>query len=251
MKIGQVDWDIIFLDFIKMGNRHDVLDALDPYFEAFKNENKLLSEYSQRYEEAVKKVKHLENKTILNEDEFNEWEGTVGWFESIGEEIGFREESLATGLIIALWKLTNHMAETTAQGLKFRLVDLPINKFDIFRKGPMVKSEYWALALNAASNYVRHADDWNKNLSAYIRHGNGNWKTDIPDSVGTKSFSDTKRNLKILENIGLNVENLITTNTLAYNVAEKLNILNKAEVEKTYFSWIDEVYSFSKIKLGK
>lgn len=251
MKIGQVDWDNMFLDFIKMTDRQDILDALDPYYDAFKKEKNLSQEYNKRYEEAVRSVKHLENKSSLSEDEFNEWEGTVGWFENIGEEIGFREESLATGLIIALWKLTNHLSETTSQGLKIRSIILPQNKFDIFRIGPQVNSEYWALALNAASNYVRHSDDWNKNLLEYIRRGTGNWQVDIPDKDGDKRFGDTKRNLKILENIGLNVENLITSNNLAYTVAEKLGILNKVDVEKTYFTWVDDVYNFSKKKLGK
>ncbi len=41
MKTGQIDWDGMFLDFIKMSKRHEILDALDPYNDAFRKEKKL------------------------------------------------------------------------------------------------------------------------------------------------------------------------------------------------------------------
>lgn len=244
IKLGKVNWDRMLLELIQMSERRELIDALDPYYKALKTERNQFNEHSIKYDKALQAVKHLENKSALTEEEYYEWEGSVGWLDNIGEEIGFREESLATGLTIALWKLVNNLSLTVASGLKSRSIPVE-SKFHIFRLGPKIGNEPWALALNAASNYVRHADDWNKNLRKHIRNGAGSWKTDIPD----KENADTKRNLLILENIGCDVELLISPNDLSFSIAEKIRIIKQSEMEKLYFSWVEDVYQFSKTQL--
>lgn len=251
MKVGQTNWDGMFLSLIEMCKRPEIIDALEPYYDALKKEKKLTEHYSNLYEKAVENVKHLETKSSMSEEEHYEWEGAVGWFETIGEEIGFREESLATGLIISLWKPVNHLSLTTYHGLNSRSIKLPHNKFDVFRIGPKIGSEYWAHSLNAASNYVRHSDEWYKNLAKYMRDGTGNWRVDIPDIDESKNFINTKKNLEILENIGLEVDFLISSNEMSHCIAEKLGILDKSNAENIYLEWTEEVHKFVKTKLGR
>ena len=176
----------------------------------------------------------------MTQDEHDEWYGTVGFYESMGEEIGFREESL-TGLIIAIWKLVNNLSITTSRGLN-RKKSSSIDKFTIFRQGPMINSEYWAHCVNAASNYVRHADDWNKKFSPLLKKGSGDWKADLPES-------NSKRNLEILVNIGLDAERLISSNDLSYQVAEKLGIITKSQFSSTFKEWSEAVLEFTRNEL--
>jgi hypothetical protein len=236
----KMNWNVFFLEFLKLSSREDILFALEPYYDGFSARKVKITELDNEYKEAVKLVPHLENRSCLTLEEHNEWEGTIGWYEHMWEENAFKEDSLATGLIIALWKLANHYALAVAKGLSNKGSNGNITKYDLFMMGPKVKGQPWAKSINAASNYLRHADDWSK-FYKDIRD-----RKSFDEAGSNNSDKISLMNIKILTDLGIDVDLLLLTNDMSYRIAEKLEILKWSRMRELYSEWLGYVGKFAK-----
>lgn len=205
------------------------------------------------FEEAAKGVKHLQEKAELTEDEYNELEGAVGWFDDAVAEYQSHRDVIAESILIAMSTMVKTRAKAGhsllaqyGKGKKYYLEDL-------LSLGPKVKGVSWANGVYVGGNYVRHRDEWRVFPYEKVKLENGDsaMRRTTEDLVSLLKTDFQKANAKIVSDLGIPQKDFLEhSRNVSHEIAKKLDLYNVSGFAPLFHTWREEMIAFVKATIG-
>ncbi len=242
----------------KNADYDDLTTACQPIW----NANKLVTESSQKklaeYAEWIEEAEKIQNSgRVLGDDE----EIYVDRVDSFLHDESFifhtSRSGLAWSLILVISKLMSKDFQLAADTLNrisptFGKLKWNPKVVEIYSLGPKVGNEPWAMCIRAASNYVRHSNEWRvATTKKEIVNGKEEF-VKITDPLVNQLDPDQRPSATTLISIGLPEEDLLTrSGDQAYRICEILRLFDENDLRGFFFDWNDALVAYIKTMNGK
>lgn len=251
MKIGKTDFKKMALNILENDWIGEQLEtATSKITEAIRTIENQAVNLEKKYEEERMAVAHLESKSSLTQDEYFELEGTLGWMESYFEDAQLQINSLSQGLIIVASNFMKQVLKNAKGYYHYGKVQ-PDTESTLMKIGPKINLVFWADALNAASNYVRHSDEWIVNQYEKIILADGSTAyREVLDVIGLLGRPDSKRNATTIDGIGIPAKDfLVHKHDISRRLTKELSLDDSSKLRSMFTSWQVELTAFVKTKV--
>ncbi|MGE3975839.1 MAG: hypothetical protein AB7F59_15045 [Bdellovibrionales bacterium] len=220
---------------------------------------------------AINAVTESSNKRLA---EYAEWIGEAEKMQSTGKDLNEVEEiyvdrvdsflhdesfifhtsrgGLAWSLILVVSKLMSKDFQLAADTLNklsptFGKLKWKQKVVEIYSLGPKVANEPWAMCVRAASNYVRHSNEWRvKTVEKKTVNGKEEL-VKITDPLVNQLPTDQRPSAATIISIGISEEDLLTrSGDQSYKVCEILHLLDENALRDFFCDWNDALVNYMK-----
>lgn len=230
--MNKMDYYTIF-SIMTFGNIGTLEHATSPLLNAIPQ----LEELKEKIFESVKEKNIKISPEVLTELDFNSFEKARLGYHSIG-----------VSLIICYSEMIKKIASDRKTGDHHFCKDHR-QIGDFYKLGQRVGNAFWAEAVVAAGNYVRHDEEWQSfikptaaksegGISYGLSYDQVNWN----DEVEKISDSRAKRNIKTLGDAGVGFDVFLKINKLAgFEIAATLHLFDEKVGHSLFESWVDAI----------
>lgn len=249
----------ITLSLLEKNDEYDeLLTACEPVWTAIQSveekSKKRLSEYAE-WITAAEKLQALNAE--LDEHQEREVDNIDSFLHDESFIFHTSRNGLAWSLILVVSKVLSrdfNIAATTLNKISptYASMKWPEKIKQVYSLGSTVHSQHWAMCVRAASNYVRHSEEWRvKTLEKQIVDGKEELvkiSTPLVDQLG----KDTKPSALSLLALGLPEEELLVhKRDQSFTICEILQLLKKEDISACYYDWNAAVIDYLKSMNGK